>query len=242
MRNWFVCVATAVAILVGVDAARGEGVLAYSFEAPPVNPDGFGPNGGGVTVAQEGTIGVTHGDNSLRMSVVQGATFVGALTGFVHPSIGDPPGLKYVLFDMTIDPAGGFPGNFAVVGVTIFGASQPDYPGGQQFGLQAQFADFEHIGGKAAGSTHTVRIDLNSATHPLTFATGQSFNEIFGGFGTGPNDVIPTGFQIFLNKSNDSPVTVYFDNIRTIVPEPATLSLLVLGAVAVGFAKRRRGC
>jgi hypothetical protein len=165
---------------------------------------------------------------------------VGALTPVVHPAIGDPPGVNYVLFDMTIDPAGAFPGSFAVVGVTIFGASQPDYPGGQQFGLQAQFADFEHIGGKGAGTTHTVRIDLNSATHPLTFAGGQSFNEIFGTVGSGPNDVIPTGFQIFLNKSNDSPVTVYIDNIRVAVPEPATFGLFGLGAVVIGAIVRRR--
>ena len=111
---------------------------------------------------------------------------------------------------------------------------------GQQFGLQAQFADFEHIGGKAAGSTHTVRIDLDSATHPTTFATGQSFNEIFGTVGSGPDDIIPTVFQIFLNKSNDSPVTVYIDNVRTVVPEPATFSLFALGAVVIGGLVRRR--
>jgi hypothetical protein len=122
MRNGFVCIAMAVAVLCCASSAQADAVLAYSFEAPPVNPDGFGPNGGGVTVAQEGDIGVTHGDNSLRMSVVQGATFVGALTPVVHPSIGDPPGVDHILFDMTIDPAGGFPGSFAVVGVTIFAA------------------------------------------------------------------------------------------------------------------------
>jgi hypothetical protein len=173
------------------------------------------------------------------MSVVGGATFVGALTSVVHPSIGDPPGVDHILFDMTIDPAGGFPGGFAVVGVTIFGASQPGP--GQQFGLPVQFADFEHIGGKAAGSTHTVRIDLDSATHPTTFAPGQSFNEIFGTVGSGPDDIIPTGFQIFLNKSNDSPVTVYIDNVRVVVPEPATFGLLGMGAVVMGaFGLRRR--
>jgi hypothetical protein len=173
------------------------------------------------------------------MSVVTGATFVGALTSNVHSSINDPPGVSYLTFDMTVDPAGGFPGSFAVVGVTIFGASQPDYPGGQQFGLQAQFADFEHIGGKAPG-TYAVQIDLSSATHPLTFAPNQSFNQIFGTVGSGPDDVIPTGVQLYLNKSNDAPVTVYFDNVRVAIPEPATWGLLSLGAVALGMIRRRR--
>ena len=151
MRFRFVGIAT-VAILLCAGMVNAQTL--YSFEAPPVNPDGFGPNGGGVTVAQD-TIGATDGTKSMRVSVVQGATFVGALTGIVNPAIGDPPGLSTLYFDMTIDPAGAFPGGFAVVGVTIFGASQPDYPGGQQFGLQAQFADFEHIGGKTAGEQRT---------------------------------------------------------------------------------------
>jgi hypothetical protein len=215
-------------------AARAD--LAYSFEAPPVNPDGFGPNGGGITLTQD-VVGATHGLSSLRADVVAGATFVGALTGIVHPSIGDPPGLERIIFDMTVGQE--FTGGFAVVGVTIFGATQPDFPGGQQFGLQAQFADFEHIGGKAPG-TYTVTIDLASATHPTTFATGQSFNEIFGTVGSGPNDIIPTGFQLFLNKSNDAPLTVYFDNVRTVIPEPATGLLACCGLLATGLIRRRR--
>jgi hypothetical protein len=225
-------------MLIGTSSTRAATTLAYSFEAPPTNPDGFGPNGGGVTVTQD-TIGATEATHSLKTSVVTGATFVGALTGVVHPSIGDPPGLDYILFDMTLTAP--FPGSFALVGVTIFGASQPDYPGGQQFGLQAQFADFEQIGGKAAGTYNDIRIDLTSATHPLTFETNKSFNEIFGVVGSGQNDVIPTGFQLFFNKSSDQPLTVYIDNVRAgQVPEPA--SMLVFGGGLIGglLLRRRR--
>ncbi|HEX3601999.1 MAG TPA: PEP-CTERM sorting domain-containing protein, partial [Lacipirellulaceae bacterium] len=199
---------------------------------------GFGPNGGGVTVTQD-TIGATDGLSSMKVSVVGGATFVGALTGVVNPLIGNPPGVSALTFDMTVAPGDTFAGAFDLIGVTIFGASQPGP--GQQFGLQAQFADFEHIDGKAPG-TYSVQIDLTSATHPLTFATGQSFNQIFGTVGSGPNDLIPTGVQFFINKSSDAPTIVYIDNVRVIgsVPEPASLGLLSMGAVVFGFVSRRR--
>jgi len=228
--NFFrTCAAAFAALTLGLAAANAQTL--YSFETPPVNPDGFGPNGGGVTVTQD-TFGATNLTHSMKVTVVTGATFVGALTGVVNPLIGDPPGVSSLLFDMTLDQP--FTGGFALVGVTIFGASQPGP--GQQFGLQAQFADFEHIDGKAPG-TYTVQIDLASATHPLTFAANQSFNDIFGTVGSGPNDLIPTGVQLFFNKSNDAPLTAYIDNIR-LVPEPA--SALALSAAAGLLLRRRR--
>jgi len=235
MRKSFVAIAMVAVLL---SAATVKAQLVYSFEAPPVNPDGFGPNGGGVTISQD-TIGATNGLSSMKVAVVPGATFVGALTGVVNPLIGDPPGVSAITFDLTVPQGGTFTGAFDLIGVTIFGASQPGP--GQQFGLQAQFADFEHIDGKGPG-TYPVQIDLTSATHPLTFAAGQSFNQIFGTVGSGPNDIIPTGFQFFINKSNDAATTVYIDNVRVIgsVPEPASLGLLSMGAVVFGFVSRRR--
>ena len=87
-----------------------------------------------------------------------------------------------------------------------------------------------------------VQIDLTSATNPLTFATSQTFNQIFGTVGSGPNDVIPTGVQLFFNKSNDAPLVAYIDNIRLSVPEPATFGLMGMGAVVLGaIGRRRRG-
>lgn len=234
MRHWCVGIAT-VAILLCASVVHAQTL--YSFEAPPVNPDGFGPNGGGVTVTQD-MIGATDLIHSMKVSVVGGATFVGALTGVVNPAIGDPPGIDKLYFDLTVNQGEVFSGGFALVGVTIFGASQPGP--GQQFGLQAQFADFEHIDGKGPG-TYAVQIDLTSATHPLTFAANQSFNQIFGTVGSGPNDLIPTGVQLFFNKSNDAPLVAYIDNIRlTNVPEPAAISLIGMGAVVLGAIGRRR--
>ena len=228
-------VITAGLILSTTNITQAQTVV-YSFESPSINPDGFGPNGGGVTISQD-SIGATAGAYSMKVSVVSGATFVGALTGNVDPAIGNPPGVDHILFDLTIDQGSVYTGGFAVVGVTIFGAN----PGLGQYGLQAQFADIEHIEGKAAGTYHDIQIDLDSATNPLTFQPNQSFDQIFGS-GTGPSDLIPTGFQFFFNKSNDAPLTAYIDNVRVFssVPEPATFGLLGLGTVMI-VAMRKRG-
>ncbi len=206
---------TCVGVVIGLSWLEGSypphvanaQTLVYSFE---FDEEGFSPNGGGITLAQD-TIGATEGEHSLKISVVGGATFVGALTQFLPPEIGDPPGMTYVLFDLTIDEA--FAGSYSVVGVTMFGSSQPDYPGGQQFGLQAQFFNESRIDILAPGTYHNLRIGLELATHPLTFEPG-SFNDIFGTIGSGENDVIPGGFQFFINKSNDAPLDMYIDNVR----------------------------
>ena len=111
----FIAIAAASAVLIWATAAHAQDTLVYSFEP---DLEGFGPNGAGITVTQD-TIGATEGTNSMKVAMT-GPTFVGALTGNLHPDIGDPPGLDHVTFDMTLtDP---FPeGGFAVVGVMIFG-------------------------------------------------------------------------------------------------------------------------
>ncbi len=191
-------------------AAQGP-QLAYSFED---GLDGFVPNGGGITVTQD-SIGATEGTSSLKVDIVQPATFVGALAEEFDPEIiGNPPGIDYFLMDLTVTEA--FAGTFANLGVAAFGVSQPDYPGGQQTGLQVQFIDNEMPLGDLEVGTHlNFRMDLTDGNfHPLTFAFPVAFNDVFGELGSGPDDLILTGFQFYINKSADAPITVYLDNIR----------------------------
>jgi hypothetical protein len=216
--------------MVGARSASAQ--LLYGMETgTPTNPDGFGPNGGGITVAQS-VIGVTQGSFSMQASVVTGATFVGALTTNVAPTLANPPlATQSILVDYTL--LAPYTGSFALMGVTMFGFNAPL----GQFGLQAQFADFEHLDGKAAG-TYTAQLDLTSATNPLDFSTNQSYNQIFTAGSPGPNQLNPAGFQLFFNKDNSAPLLVYIDNIR-ITPEPGSLACAcaALGGLTL---KRRR--
>jgi hypothetical protein len=194
---------------------RASETLLYSFEN---DADGFAANSGG-TYSQD-TIGATDGQHSLKVFSAGGPGFFGGLTTVLPLALGDPPGIDYISFDMTLPSvygAGNDTPGFAVVGVSIFGHAQP----GDGPGYQAQFDDIEHIDGKAAG-TYSVRIDLNSAAHPLTGDYPQTFDQIFGTVGSGPNDLIPSGFELFFNKnaSLSYPMTVYIDNIRAGINPP----------------------
>jgi hypothetical protein len=197
----------------------------YSFETP--GPDGF--FGLGATVTQEPTIGVTHLENSLKYEIGNGG-FVGARTETVIPAtLNNPPGVSYVLLDMFVPDPLPVGLTFADMGITIFGH---DIDGGT-FGIQNQFTDTVSIAALGPGQHNDLRIDLDSE-----FFSGQSFNEIFG------NDVsdldVASAFQFYISKNAGVPLTVYIDNVRLAIPEPATAMMLGLGAIVVGVSRRRR--
>ena len=228
MRKHLVCIATAAAILLSAGAVEAQPPV-YSFEVNNLfGPDGFFGVGAGATVTQEPTIGVTHLENSLKYVTTGG--FVGARTeSVIPPTLNDPPGVIAVLFDLTLTEA--LAPGFADLGVTVFGHAL-NAPGGAQFGHTVQFADTEPIGGKAPG-TYPVQINLNQSAGP--YRPGESFNAIFG---PGPTDLTQaSGFQFFI--SSNVGATVYIDNVRLMVPEPATFALLGLGAVLVCSNRHR---
>ena len=242
-------IAMAAAILLGAGLARAEIVRVYSFENLP-GPDGFFGLGAAVT---QDMIGATHSTHSMKVAIGAGG-FVGARTETVVPAeLGDPPGVSYLLFDVTLLQA--YADTLAEIGVTVFGHAL-NKPGGAEFGHQVQFNDTLSLVGLAPGTYTNLRIDLDSAFGP--YRPNESFDDIFG---PGPNDLtVASAFQFFFSKNVATPLTVYIDNVRLVdlaafdvdgngVSDPLTDGLLALrymfgftGAVLVTGAVDLDGC
>jgi hypothetical protein len=104
---------------------------------------------------------------------------------------------------------------------------------GGTFGIQNQFTDTVSITGLGVGQHNDLVIDLDSE-----FFSGQSFNEIYG---DDVNDLdVASAFQFYISKTAGVPATVYIDNVRLVVPEPATALSFGLAATLVGLVIRRR--
>lgn len=218
-------IAALAVLLCGTSALQAS--QAYSFEtlagAPP-GPDGF--FGLSAAVSQD-VLGVTDGSYSMKY-LAGAAGFVGARTETVIPAaLNNPPGVQSVLFDMMV-PA--VPGGltWADIGITIFGH---DIDNGI-YGVQNQFTDTLSIVGLGAGQHLNLKIDLDTE-----FFSGDSFDEIFGSDVTDLD--VASGFQFYISKTGGVSVTVYIDNVRLVVPEPATGLLMGLAAVGGVLVRRR---
>lgn len=186
MRDCLLAVAASASMLCVSSSANAS--LAYSFES---SLDGF--FGLGAVVSAETTIGVTHGNTSMRY-LAGAAGFVGARTETVIPArLNNPPGVRSIIFDMAIESLDPLL-TFADIGVTIFGH---DIDNGI-FGIQNQFTDTVSIVGLGVGQHLDLVIDLDSE-----FFSGESFNEIFG------DDVsdldVASAFQFYISKTAGVP-------------------------------------
>ena len=200
--------------------------LLYSFET---GPEGFAPNGFPVPTVAVDTVGATDGVQSLRFSMSQPQTFTGALTQFVNPALLLDPGTNAIAVDVTI-PQGEeeYTGaGFARLGIMYFGS----IPSQGVFGVPVQTNGQSERSVDLAPGTYTIVI-------PLISTSGTPFRDAFG---TDPGDLEQlSGFQFYINKSNDDAMTVYFDNVR-VVGGPAPIQAAVaapVGAVASRPAAR----
>jgi hypothetical protein len=221
MNRFIVRALFAVGLLAAVSPARAQ--LLYSFED---GPQGFGPNGSPLPIVAQDTVGATDGAKSLKFALSQAETFSGALTQTVNQAALLDPNTSAVSFNLTLVPGQDYTGTgFANVGVTLFGSNPPQ----GIFGVPIQTNGASERNIDLAPGTYTLTIPLVSASGPMRNA-----------FGTGAGQLpVVSGFQFYVSKSGDSPVTLYIDNVRA-VPEPAAGAVLVGALCAMCLPRRRR--
>jgi PEP-CTERM motif len=207
------------ALLVVLYAAPVSAQLLFGYENGEIgmpyigNPPAYVP-----TLSN---VGVTQGVQSLQVTVPaagfggpQSATLTDAARA---TTINNSP---FMLIDMTV-PNTQF--NFGNIDVTFFqtGIRGP--------GLDADETGFSPTFALSSGSTVTLQIPLTNTqfgTPHITLDPSQ-----------------PWAYQIDLSfgpaQGMVGPYTFQFDNLR-VVPEPATLGMLSMGAVVLGFVSRRR--
>jgi hypothetical protein len=194
----------------------------YSFEP---DLEGFGLNGGGVTVSHETSgIGATHGTNSMKLEYADFSSFAGAATANIHPAFNDPLGLDFVRMDFTNTnrfvpptPEPGVTPTYANAGITFFG----DLPGNPVQPAQIQFFLVEEPLGALEPGTHEVEFDLSNEGGPGGMGGGLNVDtgQIKGYDAWVDAGFVPLTFQIYINKNGrfGDPTfawTVYMDNFR----------------------------
>jgi hypothetical protein len=218
--------AAAATMMLAASAARADNPL-YSFEVlwnsgtpagpggiPPAVPPAPDPNGtrpddfhsnGGGTITQD-TIGATDQTHSMLFSQGNGDTFTGAETENIVPHLNDPDTM--ITMDVTVPSTGQFAGKFARVGISEFGTQTGDPT---VYQVQIQPANEANIA--LTPGTHHIGVPLIAIYNPLTFDLGVPFSSIFDP--SASPHLTPGDWEIYINKSSDSPLNVYIDNVRS---------------------------
>jgi autotransporter-associated beta strand protein len=222
MRRSLICSAAGMAAI-ALAASKASATLAYSFETlydstdtinpAGTRPDDFHPNGGGATVTQS-TIGVTNGAFSMEFTQVAGATFTGAQTEVI-PAIINDPNTVALSFDITIPATGNFAGTFARIGISEFGNNDSD-PNNPIDGAQVQTVASSECNIDLAPGTYQLTIPLIAIDNPVTGDLSVPFSSCFGTDTS--SQLTPASFEFYFNKSNNSALNVYIDNVQTIGP------------------------
>jgi len=203
-------------------AATAQVTQVYSFEP---DLEGFGFNGGGLTVSQETSgLGATSGSKSMKLEYADFSSFAGAITNTIKPAFNDPLGIDFVRFDLTNtnryvppSPQPGVTPTFANISVSFFGP----LPGNPTDTAQIQFLLSEQAVGNLDPGTHQIDIDVSNTGSPTHTGGGLNVDtgQIKGYNAWVAQGFQPQGFEIYLNKNGKfgDPTfawTFYIDNIR----------------------------
>jgi hypothetical protein len=224
MRRTVSLAAIATAMFLGVSAAHAQ-VLMYSFETgdSPNSRDGFVPNG--ITPVQT-TTGATVGTGALEC--ISPGGYQGTYTETVVPPLStNDPALAGYLIDVTITPSNPAPvGTYADLGLGLFISN----PGEAEYGDQY-----------IAPTSDWINIDLAPGTYTNLFVPAAGDNPDTGLPDTF-SDLVSDGWVVTgFNLVDDSGAaqTFYVDNIRAVVPEPASIGIGAVGGLML-LARRRR--
>jgi autotransporter-associated beta strand protein len=233
MKRTLKCSAAGLAAIALAASSVKAQTLVYSFETlydnttPPTQdpagafPDDFAPNtqDSGDTTVTRSTIGVTNGSYSMDFTQLASATFTGALTQLVNTTVPGDIDSGLVLssnttalsLDVTIPSTGNFVGNFARMGFSAFGN---DSFGDN--GLQVQTNAASEVNIDLAPGTYEFTIPLIAISNPETGDSNVPFSSVFGSSDTQIST--PTGFEFYINKSTQSGLTIYLDNVQAVGP------------------------